>query len=138
MPRERFQVCTDVFVHALCASFFPSPRTLWGAGFGECTTCRVDSSPAWTCHAALSVYADIGGSGSDIVELDGEPGKRHHASAHIHYIRIHTPTAHTYIYYPLPTYRDHTGRERLGSMPRDDVYILYEFALRGDDALEKQ
>ncbi|CAN0521053.1 unnamed protein product, partial [Laminaria digitata] len=48
--------------------------TLWGESFGECTTCRENGDPAWTCPAAVSAYADIGGSGADIVELDGEVG----------------------------------------------------------------
>eukprot|EP00904_Undaria_pinnatifida_P013083 jgi/Undpi1/8905/HiC_scaffold_25.g11367.m1 len=45
--------------------------TLWGAGFGECTTCSTSGDPVWTCPATLSAYADIGGTGADIVEVDG-------------------------------------------------------------------
>ncbi|CAM9592507.1 unnamed protein product, partial [Laminaria digitata] len=48
--------------------------TLWGVGFGSCTTCRETGGPAWTCPAAVSAYADIGGSDADIVELDGGGG----------------------------------------------------------------
>ena len=62
---------------SLCDSCMSSPRTLWGADFGECTTCRQTGDAAWTCPAALSAYADIGGSGADIVELDGDRGKPH-------------------------------------------------------------
>lgn len=54
--------------------FVPSHRTLWGDGLGECTTCRTSGNPAWTCPAAVSTYADIGGSDADIVELDGSTG----------------------------------------------------------------
>ena len=54
-----------------------SSRTLWGNNFGECTTCRETGDPSWLCPAAVSVYADIGGSGDEIVELDGEAGKKH-------------------------------------------------------------
>lgn len=52
-----------------------SARTLWGAGFGECTTCSTSGDPVWTCPATLSAYADIGGTGADIVEVDGATGK---------------------------------------------------------------
>ena len=64
-------------------------RTLWGNGFGECTTCRATGDPAWTCPAALSTFVDIGGSGGDIVELDGEPGKRqeHNVNKYTLYFR---------------------------------------------------
>eukprot|EP00904_Undaria_pinnatifida_P006370 jgi/Undpi1/2863/HiC_scaffold_14.g06240.m1 len=48
--------------------------TLWGVGYGDCTTCRDDGDPAWTCPAALSEYYDIGGTDSDIVETDGGSG----------------------------------------------------------------
>ena len=58
----------------------PAHRTLWGAGLGACTTCRTSGDPAWTCPAALSTYADIGGSDADIVELDGSTGKRRYQS----------------------------------------------------------
>ena len=54
----------------------PSPRTLWGVGYGECTTCRSDGDPAWTCPAALSAYYQIGGTDADIVETDGGTGKQ--------------------------------------------------------------
>lgn len=69
--------CPDAFIVALsyvCAVALP--RTLWGDSFGECTTCRENGDPAWTCPATLSAYADIGGSGADIVELDGSPGEQ--------------------------------------------------------------
>eukprot|EP00904_Undaria_pinnatifida_P013074 jgi/Undpi1/8898/HiC_scaffold_25.g11360.m1 len=48
--------------------------TLWGTGFGECTTCYDDLDPAWTCPAAVSAYYDIGGSDADIIEIDGGTG----------------------------------------------------------------
>ena len=51
-------------------------RTLWGDNFGECTTCRENGDPSWTCPAAVSAYEDIGGSGTEIVELDGSAGTR--------------------------------------------------------------
>lgn len=50
-------------------------RTLWGTGFGNCATCSVNGDPAWMCPAAVSAYNDLGGSGADIMELDGGPGK---------------------------------------------------------------
>lgn len=55
-------------------------RTLWGDNFGFCATCRVNGNPAWTCPAALSAYADIGGSDADILELDGGTGMRKRVS----------------------------------------------------------
>ena len=58
----------------------PSTRSLWGANFGECTTCRQTGDPAWTCPAAVTAYADIGGSDADIVEaivVDGVSGEQH-------------------------------------------------------------
>eukprot|EP00904_Undaria_pinnatifida_P013079 jgi/Undpi1/8901/HiC_scaffold_25.g11363.m1 len=48
--------------------------TLWGVGYGDCTTCRDDGDPAWTCPAALSEYYDIGGTDANIVETDGGTG----------------------------------------------------------------
>lgn len=63
-----------------------SPRTVWGADLGECSTCFTDGSPAWTCPAALETYADIGGSGANIVETDFGDGKPKWLSAHVkHY-----------------------------------------------------
>ena len=64
----------EYIVHLSCDFIVSLSRTLWGDGFGECTTCRVDGNPAWTCPAAVSTYADIGGSGANIVELDGGSG----------------------------------------------------------------
>eukprot|EP00904_Undaria_pinnatifida_P013082 jgi/Undpi1/8904/HiC_scaffold_25.g11366.m1 len=48
--------------------------TLWGNGFGECTTCREDDDPAWLCPAALSAYYDLGGTSDDIIEFGGGEG----------------------------------------------------------------
>lgn len=59
-------------VHSLVSS-----RTLWGENFGECTTCRESGDPSWLCPSAVSVYADIGGSGTEIVEMDGATGEQH-------------------------------------------------------------
>ena len=49
---------------------------MWGEGFGECSTCRTNGSPTWTCPAAVSTYADIGGSGADIVQTDSVGGEK--------------------------------------------------------------
>lgn len=65
-------------VHPYCVVIgfmAPPSSTLWGVGYGECTTCKLDNSPAWTCSAAVSAYADIGGADADIIELDGEDGE---------------------------------------------------------------
>ena len=67
-------------VHISCVVIVLLSRTLWGANFGECTTCRENGEPAWTCPASVSAYADIGGSGADILELDGGSGKRQRVS----------------------------------------------------------
>ena len=63
-------------VRPLMLFVVPSSRTLWGQGFGECTTCRETGDPAWTCPAVLSAYSDIGGQDADVVELEGGSGKR--------------------------------------------------------------
>lgn len=52
----------------------------------------MDGDPAWACPAALSAYAGIGGSGSDIIETDGGTGKRQHATAHVR--TVHTCSTH--------------------------------------------
>lgn len=48
---------------------------MWGADKGNCTTCKTDDNPSWTCPAALHAYYHIGGTGADIVELDGGSGE---------------------------------------------------------------
>lgn len=53
-----------------------SSRSLWGTDYGGCSTCRETGDPTWTCPAAVSAYADIGGSDAGIVELDFGVGKR--------------------------------------------------------------
>ena len=69
--------CPDACIlHLSLVYIVPSPRTLGGDNFGECTTCRENGDPAWTCSAAVSVHADIGGSGNDIMELGRSTGKR--------------------------------------------------------------
>lgn len=62
-------------VHPACVILVFMSRTLWGNGFGECTTCREDDDPAWLCPAALSAYYDLGGTSDDIIEFDGGEGK---------------------------------------------------------------
>lgn len=69
---------TNIYVYPQSIArvyFVPSSRTLWGDTFGECSSCYTDEDPAWTCPVAVSAYADLGGSGADIVEVDGEAGK---------------------------------------------------------------
>lgn len=51
------------------------PRTLWGADYGECTTCLSTGSALWTCPATLEAYADLGGTNLNIIEKDGNEGK---------------------------------------------------------------
>eukprot|EP00904_Undaria_pinnatifida_P013073 jgi/Undpi1/8897/HiC_scaffold_25.g11359.m1 len=48
--------------------------TLWGTGYGDCTTCYDDGDASWTCPAALSAYHDIGGSDADFLETGGGTG----------------------------------------------------------------
>lgn len=51
---------------------------MWGPGFAECSACLTDEElpdPSWACPAALSAFADLGGSGVDIIETK-VPGKR--------------------------------------------------------------
>lgn len=52
----------------------PSSRTLWGTGYGGCTTCYDSITSEWSCPAALSTYYDIGGSDANIIETDGATG----------------------------------------------------------------
>ena len=60
----------DIVIQS-CLFIVPSRRTLWK----ECSTCFKDYSPKWTCPAALITYADIGGVGANIVEVDFEEGE---------------------------------------------------------------
>ena len=61
-----------------CLFIVPSLSTLWT----ECSTCFTTGAAAWTCPAALDIYADIGGVGADIVEVDFEEGERSSSRAH--------------------------------------------------------
>lgn len=83
--RTAFLVSSSICIAHLSCDVYcvTSNRTLWGEGLGESTTCRDSGDPAWTCPAAVSAYADIGGSDADIVEFDGSTGKPNHVYKHL-------------------------------------------------------
>lgn len=61
----------------------PLPSTSWGEGFGECSTCRTDGDATWSCPAAVSTYADIGGIDADIVQVELVGGERTRRPMHV-------------------------------------------------------
>lgn len=84
MPRDRNGLeCVTIVIYLSCGFTVPPPRTLWGDGFGECTTYRETGDPAWTCPAAVRAYADIFGPDADVVESGGDSGKRQLISAQL-------------------------------------------------------
>ena len=65
------RTCVGIVIQS-CLFVVPSRSTLWK----ECSTCFINFSPDWTCPAALITYADIGGVGANIVEVDLPVGER--------------------------------------------------------------
>lgn len=132
------RVYTDVSnVLSPCGLFIPPPRILWGQGYGDCTTCRQDLNPAWTCPAAVNAYEHIGGSGPDILELDGDLGTRPMASIYVQYAYI-VRSYET----PVQTLRANGKADqprRLGSLRINEfVFTWYDVGLGGEDARENQ